>query len=343
MQKVGRVYFINYPEEAHVGHLVDAGPLALEFYDACYASPSSRPAPRRFTGCLYDDSGSIVSLSQRPSALAAHRPADPPQLVVVGRQFQRTDHAVYLGRMFFHFGHFLIESLSRAWPLLVMGATFDNYYFHGWEPVSEKEMLDREIVQVCFDAIGIPIDRVHLVPPTGDWIYNCTVPQQMFHVNDRCHRKYLNIIEKISRTTTFNEKPSGWIGNNRVYFSRFYQQVRAENENEVESIFVDHGFDIVYPEKLSFIEQVRIASNAQVIAGCDGSALHLSIFARGATIISIDHRSDRNQLINRNQLVIEELCGHVGYHVWARLEKTSPEGWIADEQIIRSALRDILR
>jgi len=47
----------------------------------------------------------------------------------------------------------------------------------------------------------------------------------------------------------------------------------CKNANEVEGIFVDHGFVVVYPEKLTLYDQVALFSNAVEIAGFGGSGM----------------------------------------------------------------------
>lgn len=61
---------------------------------------------------------------------------------------------------------------------------------------------------------------------------------------------------------------------------------RFLNEDEIEQIFKKHGFESVQPEKLSFSEQVRLFSEADVIAGGTGAGMANMIFAReNATIL----------------------------------------------------------
>lgn len=65
-------------------------------------------------------------------------------------------------------------------------------------------------------------------------------------------------------------------------------QLRIINEREIEDIFIRHGYEIVYPEDLNFIEQVSLFSSATYIAGSSGAALSNVIFSReGATLICI--------------------------------------------------------
>ena len=58
------------------------------------------------------------------------------------------------------------------------------------------------------------------------------------------------------------------------------------------------------------------------MAGCAGP------FTSGATVISLDYR------VIRNQLIIEALREHVAYQIWVRPEQISQMRWVADESSI---------
>ena len=75
----------------------------------------------------------------------------------------------------------------------------------------------------------------------------------------------------------------------KIFISRRNEvQLRIINEREIEEIFIRHGYEIIYPEDLNFIEQVSLFSSATYIAGSSGAALSNVIFSReGATLICI--------------------------------------------------------
>jgi capsular polysaccharide biosynthesis protein len=57
------------------------------------------------------------------------------------------------------------------------------------------------------------------------------------------------------------------------------------NEDKVIEVFVKHGFDIIYPETMTFTEQYRIFSTAASIAGATGAGLTNIVFAPRECII----------------------------------------------------------
>ncbi|MBY0533598.1 MAG: glycosyltransferase family 61 protein, partial [Rickettsiaceae bacterium] len=56
-----------------------------------------------------------------------------------------------------------------------------------------------------------------------------------------------------------------------------YRQLH--NSNEIEDILVEKGFEIIFPEHLSFFAQVQLFSQAKLIIGQSGAGMANFIFA----------------------------------------------------------------
>lgn len=84
-------------------------------------------------------------------------------------------------------------------------------------------------------------------------------------------------------------KDTELIGYRKIYISRInLNNKRLINENEVAGLFAKYGFEIIFPEILSFDEQVEIFSKAKYIAGSTGAALTNILYcSANATIITI--------------------------------------------------------
>jgi capsular polysaccharide biosynthesis protein len=59
------------------------------------------------------------------------------------------------------------------------------------------------------------------------------------------------------------------------------------NANEVESALEDVGFDVVRPERLSFVEQVRLFAGASSIVGQHGAGLTNCLYAPRASVVEL--------------------------------------------------------
>lgn len=84
-------------------------------------------------------------------------------------------------------------------------------------------------------------------------------------------------------------------GPEKLYVSRALSGVGRrdyrlmDNELEVEAVMRARGFEIVYPEALTFQEQINVFHSARYIVGPSGSAMFNSAFApRGARIVDIE-------------------------------------------------------
>ena len=63
-------------------------------------------------------------------------------------------------------------------------------------------------------------------------------------------------------------------------------------EEKIQRIFEKNGFEVVYPEQLPLSQQAQLVSQASVLAGCAGTALHLALFMRpGGTVVQIKRNS----------------------------------------------------
>lgn len=92
----------------------------------------------------------------------------------------------------------------------------------------------------------------------------------------------------------------------RVYLSRQKQAYRnIANETEVQRILAAFDISTVFPEDLSFSEQVKIVRDANLLFGPQGSAFTLQIFMNpGATLIEAFPR-DRVHLFNRQVAMVK--------------------------------------
>jgi hypothetical protein len=77
----------------------------------------------------------------------------------------------------------------------------------------------------------------------------------------------------------------------RIFLSRqSFTQRQLVNEPEIIEVLTRHGFDVVYPEKLSFIEQIELFYSADLVVGSASSALTNCIFCNpSARVIALIH------------------------------------------------------
>ncbi|MCQ2741610.1 MAG: glycosyltransferase 61 family protein, partial [Alphaproteobacteria bacterium] len=61
-------------------------------------------------------------------------------------------------------------------------------------------------------------------------------------------------------------------------------------EKEIEKVFKQNGYKIVYPEKLTLKNQIKCMGNAKEIVGVSGTGMHMALFAEKGTKITVLER-----------------------------------------------------
>ena len=85
---------------------------------------------------------------------------------------------------------------------------------------------------------------------------------------------------------------------------------RLETREEVTELFADRGFELVRPEQMPFMDQVRMFANAAVVAGEGGSGLHGTVFSP-AGLITLELRPASYGMLGQPAIAI------LGRHTFA--------------------------
>lgn len=218
---------------------------------------------------------------------------------------------LYVGPMVTHFGHFLLGTVSRLWPLLASGAPRPRLVCHSLGPRGDWEALDA-VTQVLarFDlpaADVISFDRPTRLP-------RVTVPDASLKEQAFAHAVYGDLARAIGRP--FWEAATADTVSRPVYLSkaRLASGIsRMRNEDALCDALARRGVDIVFPETLSFGEQVRLLAERRIVLGTTGSAFHASVFsAPGRRIVGLNWAPH----INANFTLTDVLNGNLAryYH-----------------------------
>ncbi|MBO4334912.1 MAG: glycosyltransferase family 61 protein [Desulfovibrio sp.] len=172
-----------------------------------------------------------------------------------------SDSMIFGGFLFKHYGHFLLESLSRLWfakehpdlPIIWVGR--------------DPDILDFQ--QEIFVLLGLKNPTRYADHPVR--IRRLFLPNPGFlipHIFTPFHEQFLAV-----------QEPSPTLPGKKIYISRrhFGGDSCLLNEEELELRLVHKGFHIYYPEKHSIREQLAYLSSAEKILALEGSALHTLI------------------------------------------------------------------
>lgn len=263
--------------------------------------------PAAISGCIYREDGTKVALSERfggdrgdlfisRNPDLCQPPADAKR--VAGR-------SLYLGHhMGNHYGHFIMEGLSTFWIFEEHDPSeFDHFVFHPFVFATETS----EYVRHCLNEFGIPEERIMVLGSDCVTFDELLVPERLYRIGDSADPTLRRVYERLIGGSG---RPAA---GNRIYLSRRKflgaggERVVA-NEILIERLFQDYGFTVVFPEQLSFPEQLALFSSAECIAGPGGSNMHNSLFMNpGGTAIELgDPRYDGP---NPNQTICNDISG----------------------------------
>jgi capsular polysaccharide biosynthesis protein len=163
-------------------------------------------------------------------------------------------------------------------------------------------------------VLGVPTEKIVYLDDQPVVFDELTVSSPPFWEKTVADRRFLDVHDRIRQVFEAHD-PVGGQPVQRLYLSRTRLADRkrsALNEPEIEALMEARGFTIVHPQLLPIQRQIRLARSAEIIAGCDGSALHLAAFARPSTmLLAIDARAVPNQF------TIDQARGLDALHVLA--------------------------
>lgn len=203
-------------------------------------------------------------------------------------------NGIYGGIFFNHFGHFLIESIGRLWAL--NDPKFIKLPIYIFTLYGEIDFSDNtNFIGDILNILNIDISRIRVIKEPSR-ISTLYVPQSAydFSLIGSPHPDFLNFIRKT--THQLNDSAASRTKKN-IYVSRsMFDPVRGSvaGENVFESYLQKENYEIIYPEKLTFKEQVITYLSANKIIFCEGSAIHALIFTPDITakIAVIMRRND---------------------------------------------------
>ena len=219
---------------------------------------------------VYDGDDHFVDdsvLNRRSGEQGAPVPRDLFPLVVDSDE----PEAIYAGPLYFHYGHFLLESLARTWyaqqypeiPLVWAGAhTWQGYELRPWQ----REILDILMIKNPPRITADPAryERLH-IPDIG------------FRYDDRFHPQHAAFLGRY-------EGPAQ-VSGHRLWLSRSKvgSNVRDLNAVPTERRLSYAGWTVAHPETLSIRQQLDHLARAEIVAGEEGSAFHSLILLKDVT------------------------------------------------------------
>jgi hypothetical protein len=219
--------------------------------------------------------GGILDAEGNPVKPAQGRRRGLPGPMQIDAEREVDQEVVYLGWVFNHYGHFLLETLARSWLLDDIDPSIPVVFHSG-------AGIPTGVYPRILELFRIPPSRIlELNVPTR--LRRVIVPEPLYRLHDSAHvqaaKPHKNAAMRLLEAPI--DQPSA----QPVYLSRRLvnsDQRFIVNESVLESVLRENGFLIVHPEAMPFDEQVRLFNNHSQIFSCDSSALHTVLFAFGS-------------------------------------------------------------
>ncbi|MGN0978625.1 MAG: glycosyltransferase 61 family protein [Faecousia sp.] len=263
-------------------------------------------------GGVVDENGAYVPLSGIETRIMRGYPFEPP--------LYKDEKVVYCGYLVNHWGHFLVEAVTRLWYVLEQDSTVDKYVFFVDE---NEERTVKGNYRQFFELLKI-WDKLELVS-TPTTYREVIVPQIAFQCMKFYSPKFLAIFDAIADNVTVDPR---WERYDKIYFTR--SQFASQNGYEFgleafDDFYKRNGYAVLAPEKIPLGQMIYLIRGASEIASMSGSTPHNMLFAANGQKLTIlerlvtndDHQVCINQMrqltvipIDANfQLYTVDFCG----------------------------------
>lgn len=275
------------------GYADMSGRLAVEELECVTLSPIGvvpdvEPAPHR----LIDDGEYCTEVSDGV--------AEP---VISG-------HTLYGGYFRPKYGHFLMNSTARLWPLFQPGGERYSrvvFFADEWGRTSIEGNL-KEFMELA----GI-LDRCVVLPASGSYGFeHLTVAEPAIRIGRHVSAELLLPFERVRREALRRRPATASERGIILTRSRWSDNRRTQiNVELIEEIFTANGYEAVSPERISLTELIsRMEGAPEVVSFC-GSTAHNILFTPGKRLVSLE----RVAVSNLYQMGIQRLPGADGVYV----------------------------
>lgn len=236
-------------------------------------------------GGVVDAEGTYVSLSSIEQRLEGAYPVQNTCFV--------DERVVYCGYLINHWGHFLIEGVSRLWYYLTHPEHVDRYVF-----ISEIEGVTeaRANYRAFFELLGIMDKVVVINQPTR--YRSVIVPERAYGYREYYTQQYKQIFDCVAQAAL--AKREKYPVSEKVFFSRSRfpkAQAYEAGLDMLDNYFANNGYEIIYPEQLSLEEMICRIRGAKWCASESGSTPHNMLFAAdGQKLIVVERQSVINNV-----------------------------------------------
>lgn len=135
-------------------------------------------------------------------------------------------------------------------------------------------------------GIAVKVKKLHVVSVTGYIPFGFHGPADMENLHGRYSPFALRCVRDLVLKAVMKERPASEAPK-KIFIQRNSTHRSLVNQPRVMEFCVQHSFECVSPETLSFTDQVRLFSNAEAVIGATGAAFANIIFCSPSCKITI--------------------------------------------------------
>lgn len=276
---------------------------AVEIISDAIIPWGAHPGDRLVAGVYKADRQLVdASVPHRGAASATlHRLIAPSEKMFLNAVRDRRS-AYYLGLVNVHYGHFVLETLSRAWAWRECG--------EGRVPIAQMRPAEAPaFVRALYELIPGLKGRIEYTR-TSRQFESVLVPSPSFVIDREGYIAFKDLCRRMAdcalgSRTHQTEQP--------VYLSRARLSGRRRailGEDRLEVLLLREGFRVVQPETLSIGEQIALFDAHRWIVAPIGSACHTRIFSRRPNSLLMLTSEE----LKGNHLLCDLLCEGIAYY-----------------------------
>lgn len=210
------------------------------------------------------------------------------------------DTVVYLGIFIHQWGHFILDSLSRAWII----SHLDNIKKYKFVFLSENNRkIDGNYLE-ALKLLGLKTSQI-IVLEQATKFKEIIVPQMSIYPDHSFSQEYPQIFKQMVKNADITNISVP----KKIYLTRTNLKVAEKKEfgeKIIEENFKRNGYSIIAPEKLSIQEQIAIFQKGKEIVCVNGSIPFDIIFGSpGLHLVIINKTS----LLHINMFELSEVSG----------------------------------
>jgi len=285
---------------------------------------------------IFDRSGNPINTAfdrHGPEGKPADRQLVATSNLIANNSLAKNQTYIYGGFVHLHYGHFIVNTLPRLWPILRHGIGEHRILFIG--QATPADWFRIPFMRDFFGALGINSDRIEFVDsPTV--IPRLIIPHPSFQEQHFAHRVFGQLCREIGRRIIKVNDIESRMNLKPIYLSKNKLTsgvARFSNESILIEKLYKSGFEIVYPELLEPSEQISMMRTRKFIFGTIGSAFHNSVFSRtSAELVCISRDSHPNS----NFMLLDRLSGSSVRYFYApgtNVDPTADSNFNADQKL----------